>query len=295
MIRILKWVSIVLISIIFIPVNGIASIDSTIVNNKGFYEHLIKNGEYDILFKLTAEGLKKDKPSKALIYYHTLAAFKLEKYNEIIASSDYWQLYDTTEYHFKYLILESIAAIKFKKDSITNSNLNKLSYFPNYKNRNEILFLLNVYDTVVRQMKSLSNASISHIQNITILTPEDSKDVIKSINGIEFPKHKSVVLAGLMSAIIPGSGKWYAGYFGTPFASLFLNAILGGVSLEIALKQGWVSWPALASYAVFSTFYVGNIVGTIYSVKIKKNENEAFYKGVMLYHLMSAFERYNAS
>ncbi len=272
-----------------------AEADSSLINHAGFYNHLIRTGEYEALFNLTQAGIDQHYTGKSLVYHHALAALQLGKYECILKDDTYWLQSDTSELHFNFLVLESIAAIKLKKDSIACNKLNQLGNNLRNGRQDELVFILNIYDTVVRQKKELSNSSAYKISNLTLLTTEDAKDVLKSIEGIEHPKNKSALMAGLLSAVIPGAGKWYAGYFGTPFAALIINAVLGGVALELGLKQGWTSWPALASYAAFSAFYAGNIIGTVYSVNIKKKENEAFYKGVLLYHLMSALERYDAS
>ncbi len=288
-------VKLIIVFFILASTRCFADNDSSIVNNVGFYKHLIRNGEYESLFNLTQHAVKEGNTNKELNFYYSLAALHLEKYDCIIKNEINWQERDSSEVHFNVLIIESIAAIKLKKDSIVKAKLNTLLNFGPNEKREDLIFLLTIYDTIVSQKKTISGSSITRIDNLPILTPEDAKDVIKSIHGIEHPSHKSALLAGTMSAIIPGAGKWYAGYFGTPFASLFINTVLGGVAVELAIKQGWTSWPAILGYTAFSAFYAGNIIGTVYSVNIKKKENEAFYKGVLLYHLMSAFERHNAS
>lgn len=272
-----------------------AQSDSSLINHVSFYKHLIRTGEFEALYNLTQAGIDQNYKSEPLVYHHALAALELGKYESILKDDIFWHQNDTSDLYFNFLVLESLAAIKLKKDSIACSKLNQLT--SNIKNdkQEELIFILNIYDTIIRQKKELSPFSCNRIPRLTLLTSEDVKDILKSIQVLEHPKKKSALVAGLLSAIVPGAGKWYAGYFGTPFAALIINSVLGGVALELGIKQGWTSWPAIASYAAFSAFYAGNIIGTVYSVKIKKKENEAFYKSVLLYHTLSAFERYDAS
>jgi hypothetical protein len=74
----------------------------------------------------------------------------------------------------------------------------------------------------------------------------------------ELPQ-KSPLLAGVMSALIPGSGHIYAGHYGDGIASLFLNGLFMAGTV-VAIRQ--------ESYAVAGIvgviglpFYFGNIYG----------------------------------
>lgn len=85
-------------------------------------------------------------------------------------------------------------------------------------------------------------------------------------------KNKSPFLAGAMSAIIPGSGKLYAGYRGKALASFLHVSLLGAVAAENYIKGGPVSPQFLIFAGLFSIFYTANIWGSILSVQIKRNE-----------------------
>lgn len=85
-------------------------------------------------------------------------------------------------------------------------------------------------------------------------------------------KNKSPLVAGALSAIIPGSGKYYAGYKRQGFSTFLAVAAIGAVTAEAYIKGGARSIPFIASAGVFTIFYTGNIWGSILSVKIKRNE-----------------------
>ncbi len=78
---------------------------------------------------------------------------------------------------------------------------------------------------------------------------------------------KSQVLAGLFSAILPGSGKIYAGERGSGISSLLLLAGLGGMAVENIIKSGIMSWNGLLSTSLFGIFYLGNVYGSVISIK----------------------------
>ncbi len=89
-------------------------------------------------------------------------------------------------------------------------------------------------------------------------------------------KTKSPFLAGLFSAVIPGSGKIYAGKAGQGFASLIGTSLFGLQAWEGYRKDGPSSFRFIAFTTIFSLFYVGNIWGSVFTVKSVNDEfNEA--------------------
>lgn len=85
-------------------------------------------------------------------------------------------------------------------------------------------------------------------------------------------KKKSPFLAALMSAIIPGSGKIYAGKRGQGIAS-FLQSTVAGIQAYEGYKKGGIKSPRFIIYGgLFTVFYIGNIWGSSLSVKIKQQE-----------------------
>ena len=75
-------------------------------------------------------------------------------------------------------------------------------------------------------------------------------------------KRKSPWLAGFLSALIPGLGKFYVGYRGTPFGALTLNLPLAAVAVETLIISGWTGIPFLITAPLFGVFYIGNIWGS---------------------------------
>ena len=83
-------------------------------------------------------------------------------------------------------------------------------------------------------------------------------------------KKKSPLLAGTLSAIIPGSGKFYAGYKGQAFAALITVGILGISAAECYYKKGIKSPEFITFGSLFTIFYIGNIWGSTLSVKLAR-------------------------
>ena len=90
-------------------------------------------------------------------------------------------------------------------------------------------------------------------------------------------KKKSPALAGLMSAVIPGTGKIYAGYKGQGLAAMITVGILGVSAAESYFrpfdrsgKKGYKSPEFIAFGSLFTIFYVGNLWGSVLSVKLAR-------------------------
>jgi hypothetical protein len=99
-------------------------------------------------------------------------------------------------------------------------------------------------------------------------------------------KQKSPALAGTFSAIIPGSGKLYAGYKGQALASFLRVGILGAVTTENIINKGFLNVQTIIFSSLFTFFYTGDIVGSVFAVKRKKKEIEKNIKyniGTSLY------------
>ncbi|HVU55689.1 MAG TPA: hypothetical protein VHD83_11585 [Puia sp.] len=88
-------------------------------------------------------------------------------------------------------------------------------------------------------------------------------------------KHKSPLLAGVYSALVPGAGKWYAGKKKQGIAAFLPIISLAALTYEGYRKDGVKSARFIGFGALFTIFYIGDIWGSTLSVKIRRNE---FYK-----------------
>jgi hypothetical protein len=97
-------------------------------------------------------------------------------------------------------------------------------------------------------------------------------------------KEKSGLLAGCMSAIIPGLGKVYAGKPKQGLSSFLPVTLLGVEAYEAYRKSGIKSVRFILSAGLFSVFYIGNIWGSVLSVSVVRNEfNEEVNNSILLY------------
>lgn len=98
-------------------------------------------------------------------------------------------------------------------------------------------------------------------------------------------KEKSPLLAGAMSALIPGSGKIYAGDLRSGVSTFLVVGALGLMAAESWHKLGGKDWRTITLTSIFGLFYTANIYGSAVSVSVIKQTNEDAQKATLLFDL----------
>ena len=81
-------------------------------------------------------------------------------------------------------------------------------------------------------------------------------------------KKKSPFMAGFLSTVVPGLGKVYTGHIGEGVASFLTVGSLAAITAENWAKNGIVDWKTITFGTLFSVFYIGNIYGSVATVKV---------------------------
>lgn len=107
-------------------------------------------------------------------------------------------------------------------------------------------------------------------ETLSEINQKESKNTISDLSklanrGIKLPQ-KSPLKAGLMSAVIPGSGKIYAGRTSDGIYSLLLVAGTSWLAYEGFRDDGTSSFKGWFFGSVATIFYTGNIYGSIIAV-----------------------------
>jgi len=185
------------------------------------------------------------------------------------------------------------SANNFKRVSKKSTFYHKSHFFAaynyahtqNYEDAKKVLSDIQL-NSNLQQLKSFESSGIALLERdyelfestrikSELILPALQTEVInldKLYTSLKNRKPKKMWLAGLMSAIIPGSGKMYAGKTGEGIASLLMVGSTGLVTWENHRKLGIKNFKTILFGSIFTIFYVGNIYGSVFSVKISNEE-----------------------
>lgn len=108
------------------------------------------------------------------------------------------------------------------------------------------------------------------LKNYTLKSEQE--ELRRFAAGMKKYSNKSPVIAGGLSAVVPGLGKLYAGYRGKALSSFITVTGLAAVTYEAYYRQGFRSPQFILASTLFSVFYIGNIWGSALSVGVKQAE-----------------------
>lgn len=114
---------------------------------------------------------------------------------------------------------------------------------------------------------------------------QEEQNLVAYSNKIFFRKKKSPLIAGTLSAILPGAGKWYAGKKRQALGA-FLPILSSAILTIEAYNKGGIKDARFWLYgSFFTTFYIGNIWGSTLSVKVKNKEFNELYDNKVLFDM----------
>ncbi len=127
---------------------------------------------------------------------------------------------------------------------------------------------------------------------------KEEKDLFKYRETILKQKNKSQFVAGTLSAVVPGLGKYYAGYRGQAISALLPTLFFALFTAESYYRMGMFKTkpgikiiPFIGFGGAFSVFYLGNIIGSAKSVKTFKTRNKKIIDNEILLDLHIAQRR----
>ncbi len=248
-----------------------------------FIEHLINKGYFSEVVNFTARdsliyGLDQQ---DSLNYYKGWAQYSLKNLDQSTIS-----------------LLKVDTASAFYSKSRFFAGYNQ-TFLKNYTEAREILGQLNVRDEATTSLVHFELSGIDMLQgnwseakdqlqkvNPNISTINQQVAALSLINkNRETHRTKSPFLAGVMSSIIPGSGKIYAGKTGEGIASMIATTGFGLITWENYRKLGISHAKTIFFGCIFAANYVSNIYGSIISVRIIENEYKDATQNQILFQL----------
>jgi len=218
----------------------------------------------------------------------------------ILIAKNYYQLNTDSAIRYLGLISHSShpqfnsayktkALIELKNNSFQQS-LKSLEQINNSDSYCNCLEIFNKYSLSVHDKRSKRNTQSNYRDQLDKCNVfvKNTADLSKSMDELEKLNRKSAMLAGLMSAAVPGLGRVYSGKPKQGLASFSVLAIWGLQSAEAYFKKGYKDPRFIAFGSIFSVFYISNIWGSALSLKIKKQE---VYDQIH-HHYVASLEQY---
>ncbi len=97
--------------------------------------------------------------------------------------------------------------------------------------------------------------------------------------------NKKAWFAGLLSAVLPGSGQVYLGKRGQGISTFIMVAGLAAATTENYIKRGPEHFATIFLGTVFTSFYIGNIYGSVKLASVVKQEKKDEYNAKILFNL----------
>ncbi len=137
------------------------------------------------------------------------------------------------------------------------------------KKYDQLLDLVNAGNyLLLRNYKSFDSVSHHFLYNDYRYSNEQQRLVDMKKEVVKLKK-KSPFIAGALSTVVPGLGKFYAGKKGAGLAAFAANGALAAMVFESYYRTGHnLKSPQFITFGtLFTFFYVGNIFGSVFSVK----------------------------
>lgn len=266
----------------FISLNSISFSQNKPGCDLKFVNHLVNIGDFrEALFLLDSTDCSADQLNDSVNYLKGWSLYSLKK---LSASSE--NLIKVASSSSFYLKSHFFAAYNY-------------SHLGNYKEA--VLELKNIVVTTQKQT-SLRNYEIAGVRllqgdtagyeeiiehtDISLYEISESAIVLQKMSeSIKDHKSRSPFAAAILSGIIPGSGKFYAGKKGQAISAFISTTGLGIVSLENYRKRGLKSFSTIAFGTAFAFTYVANIWGSVLTVNLLETEYRDNVKNTILFNL----------
>lgn len=187
---------------------------------------------------------------------------------------------------------------KFTKVKQTSSfyEASKIERLKSYFLLNDSIKFISEADSIIKTKSQFARNALK-LKNISLLLTKDpppqkeflssfdvyeERDALNLYNQKIDPNFKSEILAGILSAIIPGAGKIYTENYSDGVTAFLLSGLFGYLAYtNFEHNHHFRAW---IFTAVASGFYAGNIYGSIASAQIFNAKiNFDFNNGVKLF------------
>jgi tetratricopeptide (TPR) repeat protein len=227
-------------------------------NTKKFAEYLAKSGQFDLATR-EFERLVFMVPQNDTLKTSLLSLYRRSgKYDEAIIRGKqlYPEIYNMT----------SSSAIEYGRILLLKSDFQLAKNFweSNTRIENADKIILSATSDILQDNYKSANEILNTLKPEEHKLAAEYKEIGKQAVEI---KRKSPVLAGIMSAIVPGTGRFYSKDWKDGLVSFFFVSTMTFQSIRGFNKSGVNSTRGWVYGGVALGFYLGNIYGSVVSAK----------------------------
>jgi hypothetical protein len=183
---------------------------------------------------------------KIALAYQQMGQYEiaLKKFSEIKSTSIFYKESEK-EYYKTYFLSESYVELQ-----------------NNLINKDEREFKSLLYSSYL-----FTNNELPYQQNfLESFSSIEQENILKFYNQKKEPPYKNLLLSGIMSALIPGSGKIYLGEIGDGITAFIATSLLAFLSYDnFSHNHNFRGW-LFAGLGFF--FYAGNVYGSVAAAQI---------------------------
>lgn len=248
-----------------------------------FIEHLINKGFHEeAIYRIGQSPIPKTEGERdSLSYFKGWAEYSLKNLQE--STNSLLKVGETSNFYLKSQFFAGYNQIYLESYAQAKQIFNQINAVsdPN-------LSLVKLELSGIEMLNGNWQKAGTMLQEINpeIATLNEQVVALSQICKIQATRRaKSPLLAGIMSGIIPGSGKIYADKTGEGIASFISNAGFGLITWENYRKLGFDHPKTILFGCIFMANYISNIYGSAISVKITENEYKNATHNQILFQL----------
>jgi len=249
-----------------------------------FIEYLLAKEEYDAALKLLSNIKTSNLPIDyvdSLEYLKGWTNYSIKKLE--LSSYHLKKVSRSSKLYAKSQLFASYNNLHLGKNEEAYNILS--SFHPKERKDSIITTFLKSGASLLKRDFDSYNRNKKQLNNSYYAIKKESLELEAIYTDFTTHKKKSATLAGIMSAIIPGSGKIYLGKTGQGISALLLVGGLGMVTAENFVKKGPEKFSTIFFASAFTTFYIGNIYGTIKLSKISTQEYNSYQDAKILFNI----------
>jgi len=247
-----------------------------------FINYLVNKGDYkDAVFLLDSDSCSFSESIDSINYLRGWSHYSLK--NLLLSSENLLKVTPNSEFYHKSQFFAAY-------------NYTHLGY---YKEATETLLRKDVGSEKLLSLRDFELSGVYLLEGETQLFEEtfskvnrgyfeisDSYDNIRKLS-IDSKNHKakSPLIAGVLSGVVPGSGKFYGGKRGEAISAFIATTGLGFVAFENLRKSGLNNYKTIIFGTAFAFSYAANIYGAVVTINILETEYRENVKNSILFNL----------